>query len=377
MSIQVLYFGTYDRDYSRNRIMIEGLRRAGAEVYECHVPLWQTTIDKVMAADGKQSIGALARRALQSYRALLYAYRPFHSRYDVMMLGYTGQFDVFLARILTWLARRPLVLDVFMSVYLIASERNLARKNWLFQIEKIACRLPDMLIIDTAEYAEWFEQTYGIPRSEFHLVPTGANDDIFKPLPLRWSNGKFRVVYYGSFIPSHGVEYIVQAAALLRERPDLVFELIGQGPERTKAQMLVNSLGLENVCFTDWVAEHELSTYLAKADLLLGVFGTTEQSKRTIQNKIYQGLAMARPVITGDSPTVRAALFHGRHVYLVERGNPAALASAIMALQANVDLRVHLAEEGYRLFLERFTVEQVGRQAYRHLQQVLNRAGDW
>jgi glycosyltransferase involved in cell wall biosynthesis len=303
--------------------------------------------------------------------ALWRAYQPLRQHYDVMMLGYAGQFDVFLARLLTWLAGRPLALDVFMSVYLITSERGLARKNLLFWIENIACRLPDMLIIDTAEYAEWFEQTYGIARTRFHLVPTGANNHVFKPAPPRQADGRFHVVYYGSFIPLHGVEYIIQAAALLRDRPDIHFELIGQGPERAKTQTLAADLGLDRVAFTDWIAERDLPEYLARADVLLGVFGTTEQSRRTIQNKIYQGLAIARPVITGDSPTVRAALTHGQHVYLVERGNPAVVADAILTLQANPDLRARLAEEGQRLFLERFTVERIGQQMHGHLEQML------
>lgn len=369
--MRVLYFGTYDKNYSRNRIMIEGLRLAGAEVIEGHVPLWQSTGDKVSAASGIHGLSALFGRAVRSYTALLRAYRPLHRRYDVMMLGYTGQFDVFLARLLTGLARRPLVLDVFMSVYLIASERGLARKNLLYWIENSACRLPDMLVIDTAEYAEWFEQTYGITRTRFHLVPTGADDRVFKPAPPRHPDGKFHVIYYGSFIPLHGVEHIIQAAALLRDRLDVHFELIGQGPERAKAQALATDLRLDRVAFTDWIAERDLPAYLAHADVLLGVFGATEQSKRTIQNKIYQGLAMARPVITGDSPTVRAALTHGQHVYLVERGNPKALADAILTLRADPDLRTHLASEGHRLFQERFTVERIGQQMYGHLQGMI------
>jgi glycosyltransferase involved in cell wall biosynthesis len=371
LPLRVLYFGTYDKNYARNRIMIEGLRKIGAEVCECHVPLWQTTSDKVAAANGEYPLTILVKRVLQAYVALLKLYRSFHSQYDVMMLGYAGQLDVFLARFLTWLARRPLVLDVFMSLYLIASERDLSRKNWLYHIENVACRFPDLLIIDTAEYAEWFEQTFGIPRQRFCLVPTGANDGIFRPVLSRRSDDKFRVVYYGSFIPLHGVEYIVLAAKLLQRRTEIVFELIGCGPERPRAQELVVALGLDNVIFTDWIAEHDLPNYLSRADVLLGVFGTTEQSKRTIQNKIYQGLAMALPVITGDSSTVRATFTHKQHVYLVERGNPEALASAILELQSDPALRTYLSKEGRRLFLKQFTVEQIGQRTLEHLYRLL------
>jgi hypothetical protein len=41
--LKVRYFGTYREEYSRNQIMIEGLRRAGVDVVECHVELWIST----------------------------------------------------------------------------------------------------------------------------------------------------------------------------------------------------------------------------------------------------------------------------------------------------------------------------------------------
>jgi glycosyltransferase involved in cell wall biosynthesis len=372
VGIRVLYFGTYDKDYLQNRLKIKGLRAAGVEVVECHVPLWKNTEDKVAAAGGRHGWVSLGWRAFQSYLALLRAYWPLRHSYDVMMLGYVGQFDVFPARVLTWLSRRPLVLDVLMSLYLIASERQLSKKNVLRWIENIACRLPDLLILDTPEYAEWFEQTYGIARTRFHLVPLGADDDIFKPMPVRAPDGKFRVVYYGTYIPLHGVEYIIRAAHLLRDRRDICFQLIGRGPERARAEELAIELALDNVIFSDWVSLEDLPAYAARADVLLGVFGTTQQSNCTIQNKIYQGLAMARPVITGDSPTVRAALTHGQQVYLVERGNATALADAIVALQSDANLRTRLAEQGRRLFEERFTVEAIGQRLVAHLHQVVH-----
>src|SRR5262249_12013278 len=38
---RVLYFGTYERDYPRNAQVISCLRRAGVEVAERHVPVWE------------------------------------------------------------------------------------------------------------------------------------------------------------------------------------------------------------------------------------------------------------------------------------------------------------------------------------------------
>ncbi len=376
--MRVCYFGTYRAGYSRNQILQEGLRRAGVDLVVCHVPLWRGIEDRVQAASGGWARPGFARRLLGAYSRLLAAYRQVGD-YDVMVLGYPGQLDTFLARWLTRRRGKPLVLDMFMSIYLIAQERGLVACHplsgrlicWL---ESLACRLPDLLLSDTAEYVAWFSETYGLAADRFRLVPTGADDRVFRPVvPPARADDRFRVLYYGTFIRNHGVDQIVRAAALLRDDPDIVFELVGVGPERASAEALARELGADNVSFVDWVDREELPHRAAAADVCLGAFGQTPQSLRTVQNKIYEGLAMRRPVLTGDSPTVRAALTHGRHVYLVPRDEPAALAEALLTLRADSALRERLASEGYRLFQERFTPTALGAQMVAHLREVIER----
>jgi glycosyltransferase involved in cell wall biosynthesis len=375
-ALRVCYFGTYRAEYSRNQIMIEGLRRAGVEVVECHVPLWHSIEDRVQAASGGWLKPAFWSRFLRVYRMLLRRYRQVGG-YDVLVVGYPGQADVFLARLLSWLARKPLAWDIFMSIYLIALERGLDRRSRLTitllrLLEWAACRLPDRLILDTEAYAAWFSKTHGVPPQAFRLVPTGADDRVFQPCPDPAPAGPFKVLYYGTFIPNHGVEYIVEAARILQPNPSIQFELIGSGPELPRMRAMVEEYELQNVTFIDWLAQEELVRRACRADVCLGAFGTTPQSLMTVQNKIYEGLAMRKPVLNGDSPAVRQALAHGEHIYLCERANPAALAHAILALQEDPALRERLAHQGFDKFCQTFSIAQLGRLYAVHLRELAN-----
>ncbi len=372
--MRVCYFGTYRAEYSRNRIMIEGLRRNGVEVVECHEPLWFGIEDRVKAASGGWKHPSFWLRMARTYARLLQKYRKVGD-YDVMVLGYPGQLDAPLARVLTRLRGKPLVLDVFMSIYLIAQERGLTERSPLtarliYLVEKLACSLPDLLIIDTEEYVAWFQRMYGIPPSRFRLVPTGADDRIFRPMPSEKKDGLFHVLYYGSFIPNHGVTYIIEAARILQDDPDIHFELIGDGPEKPRAMALARQYGLKNVTFEDWMDQEELVRRAASADVILGAFGTTPQSLMTVQNKIYEGLAMGKPVITGDGPAVRRQMVHREHLYLCERADPESLADAIVVLKAEPELRYHLMERGHRIYLEQFDLRHNGAQFTVYLQEV-------
>lgn len=101
MSLRVYYFGTYRAGYSRNRIMIEGLRRNGVDIVECHEQLWRGIEDRVRVASGGWLCSVFILRIVRTYLKLLWAYRRI-GEYDVMVLGYPGQLDVYLARMLTW-----------------------------------------------------------------------------------------------------------------------------------------------------------------------------------------------------------------------------------------------------------------------------------
>ena len=62
--LRACFFGTYDSDYPGNRVLIEGLRRNGVNVIECHVPLWETTPIKQARYYGLLSLIRLGARFL-------------------------------------------------------------------------------------------------------------------------------------------------------------------------------------------------------------------------------------------------------------------------------------------------------------------------
>ncbi len=377
MSQRVVYFGTYRAEYARNQILIEGLRRAGVEVVECHISLWHGVEDRVQAASGGWMNPAFWWRILRTYAQLMRNYRRVGG-YDVLVVGYPGHMDVFPAWVLSRLRRKPLVWDVLNSLYLITTERGIQQRSrftveLIRRIERLACRLPDMLLLDTQQFIEWFGETHQIDTSSFRIVQIGADDRYFSTVeshePEHNAKAEFRVIYYGSYIPNHGVEAILQAAHLLAQE-GVVFEMIGTGPDLPKARALAEEFNLEHVTFIDWLDRPELAAHIARSDLVLGVFGATQQNLLTNNNKIYEGFAMRKPVVSARTPALPDALEHGVHLYLCRRGDPQSLADAIRVLRANPELRQQMAENGRRIFHQQFDVTQIGRQFARHLEEL-------
>ena len=376
--LRVCYFGTYRAGYTRNQIVLKGLQaQPDVAVDVRHATLWQGIEDRVAQASGGWRKPAFWGRVVGAYYQLLREHRA-APEYDVMLIGYPGQFDAFLGR---WLAHgrgRPVALDILMSLHLVAEERGLTTDHpttgrLIFLLEQSGLRRPDLLIAENPEYGGYIAKKYRLPGDRFRYVPHGADETVFHPRPLRPPDDHFRITYHGGYLPSHGMDAILGAARLLEADSEVHFHFYGSGPEKARIVQQAAEWSLPNVTFHGFVSQDELLDSLAQAHVCLGVFGTTRQAQFTVQNKVWEGLAMGRPVISGDSPTIRAALVDRKEIYLIERNDPAALAMALQVLRADAALRERIAAAGHERYLAGNSITALGRQMKEALLSLVDR----
>ena len=101
-----------------------------------------------------------------------------------------------------------------------------------------------------------------------------------------------------------------------------------------------------------------LADAMASASVCLGIFGDTEKTQRVIPNKVYEALAIGKPIITADTPAIRELLSE-EAAMLVPAANPRAIADAILALRAEPARRERLANAGAEIFQNRLRARQI------------------
>lgn len=332
---KIVFWGTFDKGKPRVRLLLEGAKSMGLEVIECHSEIWQDVADKSQLS----GLVEKAKRFINLcfvYPVLIYRYLrlPPH---DLVFIGYMGQIDVLVIWLFARLRNVPICWDVFLCLYdTVVIDRKIVSKKsivaiLLYSLEWLASRIASQLILDTRTYAAYFEKLYHLEVNSVCHVFVGAELDKFKGRHVdKKSNERFTVLFYGQFIPLHGIDTIVHAAKIIEESgKDVRWILIGRGQEQAHIDQLIDKIGIKSMLRIPWVPYERLIEYINAADICLGIFGSSGKASRVIPNKVYQILAAGKPLITGNSPAIRELLVDGPTVRLVEPGNPEALASAV------------------------------------------------
>jgi glycosyltransferase involved in cell wall biosynthesis len=352
-------FGTYAHAHSANRLLRAALEAAGYAVAECHVPLWERTRDKMPAYFRGR---ALARRAAEYARALprlLAQWRALGRGADLLVAGFNGQLDVLVLRRLSG-GRIPILFAPLVTVTeTLVEDRQVyagasAPARLAAWLDRAALAAADLVLADTEAHRRYLCEAFGVRPGRVGTLYLGAEVGFYADRPPDAGDAR-SVLFYGQYVPLHGAEVIVDAARWLGDR--LHFTLVGTGPLRGAVES--RARGLENVRFIDWVPYEALPQWIARADLCLGVFGTSRKGSRVIPNKVYQAAAGARPIVTGDTPAVREIFAHGTNVWLVPLGDAAALALGLATLAADGALRARLGRAA-RALMDGFGAAQQG-----------------
>ncbi len=224
----------------------------------------------------------------------------------------------------------------------------------------MACRFADIVLLDSQTLIEYFVKSFSLREEKFRRLWVGADDDIMQLCPPASENLPFTVFFTGSFIPLHGIDYIIQTAKILQEKGEAIrFVIVGSGRSFQKITDMASNLAVANVQFERPVRYEQLSHLMSRAHLCLGIFGTSAKAQRVIPNKVFFALATQRAVVTGDTPAMREIFTHGENIWLCPMGDAAALADSITELKQRPDLRAKIAQKGYELFVRKFTINAI------------------
>ncbi|MGI8906040.1 MAG: glycosyltransferase family 4 protein [Candidatus Sumerlaeaceae bacterium] len=221
----------------------------------------------------------------------------------------------------------------------------------------------------------------GIPRETISLLPDWVDPDIYDPAKvdreatrLQYDlDGKFVVSFLGNFGLLMGLEAILDIAQRLRDRaPDVLFLFVGKGVALPMMQDRVDRESLQNVRILPYQPRAEVPGLLVASDVLIVTYKTTDITMITVPSKIYEYLAIARPIVAGVEGVIREILLQSGAGFISPSRDPEEMAEFILRLKADPALRAKMGARGRQYAIEHFSFGRVAADYERTIGETLS-----
>jgi glycosyltransferase involved in cell wall biosynthesis len=257
------------------------------------------------------------------------------------------------------------------------SPRRLARTRrnetfYLDNAELILCANPNI--------EKQIKNTYG-RTSGFTSLPCGVDAELFDPEKHQPDNalrkqlglgGSPVVFFHGQLEMDTEVEKFLDLVGELANQRNARFLVVGDGRMKAGLMQRAKSLGLEeHVVFTGFVPYNEVPRYLALADVAIALFLDTIYASCKSPLKVYEYMAMARPIVATGVGQIRQ-LLNDKRGKLVKAEDWPAIKREITSLIDNPKEAQVMGQQARKHILENHTWKHVADKLIKAYQQIIN-----
>ncbi|MBT6392314.1 MAG: glycosyltransferase [Nitrosomonadales bacterium] len=310
----ILWWGRFDKNYSRNRIIRQSLKRLNYQLID-FIPLI--------------SEFGFAEAVLRNIKKTDFVWVPCFRQRDI-------------ASAHKWCIKHniKLIIDPLISSWdkRVNEKSNAFSQSYANKIKQRESDLfnkADIIISDTSKHSELFIKDLLVKKNKVRTVFVGAEESIFMPQKtIHKPNNSIEILFYGSFISLQGTQVIVNAAKKMASRSNIKWTLLGNGPDLLICKKLAEAS--PHIFFEGTVDYLKLPERIHKADILLGIFGDSKKASNVIPNKVYQALACGKTVITRSSMAYPTNIRNAKNgIIFIDPNNPEALKNAVQRLVNN------------------------------------------
>lgn len=307
--IRVLLYGNVFRDY-RSQILTKLLFDSGHHISIISPDYYyNSTLSKNKAIAKILEVFSLVELWLKIPFADVIYLPPMNSRFIKSALLAASFFG------------KRLIVEMYISIYdtFVGDRKPLKGKQIepdsrqaksMLEKDKLALTKADYVIHTSRHELTYWEKIFdiNIDRAKVFIAPNCNVANLIHRKKFE-PDGAFEICWWGTFIPLHGLDNILQALKIAASKTQFVCNLFGvDNALFAEYDAKIRQYKLEKyVCLRKDLtfADDSLPNYLVtNCDLALGIFGNTDKAYNTVPNKLIEALSMGIPTLTMYTPAL-------------------------------------------------------------------------
>lgn len=184
-------------------------------------------------------------------------------------------------------------------------------------------------------------------------------------------DGKFAICYAGIHGIAQGLEVIIDAAEILKDNKDIIFNFYGDGPEKSMLMDMVKEKSLTNVNFFPVQGKKNMPKIIASMDATVVPLKRLDLFKGALPSKMFEALASELPIILAVEGEAEKLINDAKGGIVVEPENSKEIAEAILKLYNDNNLKLELGANGREYVEKNYSREAIVSKLQGYLQDIL------
>jgi len=216
------------------------------------------------------------------------------------------------------------------------------------------------------------------PEKPFHWLKNGVDVNLYDVKNSRtkglwrakhgYNEQDFICFFGGTLNYAQDVDCILRCAKTVESKRDIKFVIYGSGPEKDRLLKLKDNLQANNVAFYDAVRKEEMMEIIVDMNISLAPIKRGDFFKGTIPTKIFESLALRKPLLLGvDGEARKLFADEGKCCLFFEPEDEKAMAEQLLVLYNNPEKVAELGENGFQYVIQYFNRDKIAEEFYQVL----------
>lgn len=213
--------------------------------------------------------------------------------------------------------------------------------------------------------------TFWLPNGiDFNQYDISANGASFRT-QFELKDTDFILMYAGILGYAQGLDVILKSAQITRSQTEIIYVIIGDGPEKRKLVQLSTEFNLNNVKFIGNIPRSQMSLAIAACDAYIVPLKKNDLFLGAIPSKLFEPLAMGKPILLGVDGEARELFIEkGKGGLFFTPEDATELSEKVRYLNLNRIELSTLGENGKQFVSLNFNREKIAKQFFNRISEL-------